>query len=70
MSAKQAINVDLDLLGDETGDKLVDIEIQKEAKVQKYLNITKVEVYIVITFWNKKLKFQVKRKKQQKILGV
>lgn len=70
MSAKQAINVDLDLLGDETEDKLVDIEIQKEAKVQKYLNITKVEVYIVITFWNKKLKFQVKRKKQQKILGV
>lgn len=70
MSAKQAINVDLDLLGDETEDKLVDIEIQKEAKVQKYLNITKVEVYIVITFWNKNLKFQIKRKKQQKILGV
>lgn len=70
MSAKQAINVDLDLLGAETEDKLVYIEIQKEAKIQKYLNITKVEVYIVITFWNKNLKFQIKRKKQQKILGV
>lgn len=70
MSAKQAINVDLDLLGVETEDKLVYIEIQKEAKIQKYLNITKVEVYIVITFWNKNLKFQIKRKKQQKILGV
>ena len=70
MSAKQAINVDLDLLGVDAEDKLVDIEIQKEAKVQTYLNITKVEVYIVITFWNKNLKFQIKRKKQQKILGV
>ena len=69
MSAKQAINVDLDLLGVEAEDKLVDIEIQKEAKVQKYLNITKVEVYIVTTFWNKNLKFQIKKKKQQKIFG-
>lgn len=63
MSAKQAINVDLDLLGVEAEDKLVDIEIKKEAKVQKYLNITKVEVYIVTTFWNKNLKFQIKKKK-------
>lgn len=69
MSAKQAINVDLDLLGVEAEDKLVDIEIQKEAKVQTYLNITKVEVYIVTTFWNKNLKFQIKKKKQQKIFG-
>ena len=63
MSAKQAINVDLDVLGVEAEDKLVDIEIKKEAKVQKYLNITKVEVYIVTTFWNKNLKFQIKKKK-------
>ena len=69
MSAKQAINVDLDLLGVDAEDKLVDIEIQKEAKVQTYLNRTKVEVYIVITFWNKNLKFQIKKKKQQKIFG-
>ena len=33
MSAKQDINVDLDLLGVEAEDKLVDIEIKKEAKV-------------------------------------
>ena len=66
MSAKQAINVDLDLLGVEAEDKLVDIEIKKEAKVQKYLNITKVEVYIVTTFWNKNLKFQIKKKKSSR----
>lgn len=67
MSAKQAINVDLYLLGVEAEDKLVDIGIQKEAKVQKYLNIIKVEVYIVIIFWNRNLKFQkIKKKKSSR----
>lgn len=67
MSAKQAINVYLYLLGVEAEDKLVDIGIQEEAKVQKYLNIIKVEVYTVIIFWNRNLKFQkIKKKKSSR----